>query len=171
MMPQYVQGILAQGNCPALVSGGVFSSQGRTFFAWDRSGLISIRQAAKRESLRLGCSSARAFLALAVRVAAAFEEAYDWLIPQECLDVSPDRVWYNVSEKRVVFCLAEGNAADADRSKSPSFALFELLLELAALEVPEAYPFMEKLSERAAEEHLSFSAIKKELSLRLTGPG
>ena len=171
MIPSYALGILAQGNCPALVKGGVFSSQDRVFFAWDRSGLTGIRKAVAIESQKNGCSSAKAFLAVSVRTAASFEAADDWLLPPECLDTSPENVWYDPLEKRVLLCLAEKSAAQNDTQNSMPFALFELLLQLAAFEAPEVYPYIKKLSKRAKEENLPLSAIKKELSQRLIGPG
>ena len=162
-MPSYVLGILAQGNCPALVRGGVFSAGGETAISWDRSGLTDIRHAVKAEAKRLGCSNARAFLKLSVIVFSAAAEAEDWLIPLECLDTSSDNVWYDAAEGKVRFCLA----ANSSRGSS----LFELLLQLSAGEAPEVYPYIAKLKDRAETEHLSFAAIKKELSRRLIGPG
>ena len=171
MTPSYVSGILAQGNCPALVKGGVFSSQGRTFFAWDRSGLVRIRGAVRREAQEKGCSSAKAFLAMAARAASSSETADDWLIPPECLDLSTENVWYDPSGKRVLFCLAEHPEAYECPGTDRTRQFFAFLLQLSALEAPAAYPYVEKLSKRAEEEHLSFAAIKKELSRRLTGLG
>ena len=170
-MPSYVSGILAQGNCPALVKGGVFSSQGRTFFAWDKSGLAGICSAVRREPQENGCSSAKAFLAMAVRTVSSFETADDWLIPSECLDLSAENVWYDPAEKRVLFCLSECPAEKGDKDTGRIRQLFGFLMQLSALEAPEVCPYIEKLSKRAVEEHLSFSAIKKELSQRFMGPG
>ena len=160
-MKEYVRGILSQGNCPALVKGGVFRTGDEDRLAWEKSGLMDVRQALKAEILRGGCSSAKAFLKISVLIAAAVSEAEDWLIAQEDLDFSTGNVWYSPSERRVQFCLAGEDGG----------SLFELLYQLADLQAPEALPYIEKLGKKAKEENLSPAAIKKELSLRLTGPG
>ena len=161
-MPSYVPGILVQGNCPALVRGGVFSAGGADRIVWDKSGLTDIRSAVRAAAKQSRCSSARAFLMTAVLAASAAAEADDWLIPQECLDMSAANVWYDKTENRIRFCLAEDGWGGS---------FFGLLLELAASEAPEAVSYIVKLADRAQTEHLSFAAIKKELSQRLTGPG
>lgn len=160
-MKEYVCGILSQGNCPALVKGGIFRVGEKDFFAWDKNGLMDVRQAIRTSSLRGGCSGAKAFLKVSVLIVSAVCEAEDWLITQEDLDFSPDNVWYSPSQKRVMLCLSEDGCS----------TMFGLLYQLASLEAPEAIPYIERLRKKAGEESLSLEAIKKELSLRLTGPG
>ena len=171
MMPSYVLGILAQGNCPALVRGGVFVSHENAFFAWDRIGLEGVRQAVRRQSQESGCSSAKALLIMAVRALSSLETADDWLLLPEWLDLSTENVWYDAPGKRVLFCLAEKDAVRKSDPESRCLMVFGFLMQLAALEAPEVYPYLKKLSERTDEEHMSYAGIKKELSRRLTGPG
>ena len=164
MIPSYAAGILMQGNCPALVRGGVFSAENENRFVWDRSGLMDVRHAVISEEKRCGCSRARAVLMVSVLILSAASEAADWLIPAEFLDLSPENVWFDPSERKVRFCLAENTGTHFD-------SIFDLLLRLSALEAPETHAYLSKLKEKAETEHSHLETIKKELSLRLTGPG
>ena len=108
MEADYVYDILAQGNCPALVSGAWFSDGKKRVPVWDTAGLLdAYRLASGAASCSAFDQGMRSLLELIRMSFLALHAAEDWLIPAECLDTDPGGVWFDPSEITVRFRLLD----------------------------------------------------------------
>ena len=170
METDYVYGILAQGNCPALVPGAWFSDGKKRVPVWDTSGLLDAFGLASGAVLCSGFSQGLRSLLELVRMSfLALHAAEDWLIPAEYLDTDPGGVWFDPSEKTVRFrLLDEGSIVlperDQSRDRSTAIAAADLAQKLCSASFyPAAGIAVERIN-RAAEEGATLKDLTKLVS-------
>ena len=108
MEDDYVYEILSQGNCPALVSGGVYYDGSVRKVFWDRSSLSDAYRLLEGRSEGPGLySQSPSFMSLLAFGFMALDAADDWLIPMNRLFLAPGGVWYDPKSRRVRFMVSE----------------------------------------------------------------
>jgi len=99
-IPEYVLGILSQGDCPALVRGGRFYYNQVPFVVQDTSGLINLE-----EYLVLQSIGSLKLIMLLKAYYKALDCLKDWLVPFDVLDYDMRNIWISPDDYGIRFCL------------------------------------------------------------------